>query len=325
MSDASLGDQRRPDAAPLVAICTPSYRRRALLLQLIASLKHLRFSQGRAPRLQLILVDNSPDHDLADLAQLLSDLTPLPAQLAHEPKPGLSAARNRLLALAQAAGADFIAFVDDDERPAPDWLDKLMQTQERENADFVTGVVIGELPAGAPAWMKAGRFFDHLPGPTYRGVSGGHTATTLVRVAAIEAAGARFEEAFALTGGEDTMFFTRLEAAGAHPARATDAFVYETVPAERARLSWLLRRWTRTGSSEARLELVRRQGLLTRLYCIAGGLLRLVVGALAAAAMSPMALAGRAHLSIARLKTAARGLGFIRGGLGRDVAEYARR
>jgi GT2 family glycosyltransferase len=317
-------------AVPSLVICTPSYRRRALLLELLAALDAQIFTRVTPPRIAILIVDNSPDHDLADLAAAPQGLSRWPVTLVSETVPGLTAARNRLLDEADRLAPDFLVFVDDDERPRPDWLDRLLADQRAHDADIVTGTVHGQVPASAPGWMARGGFFTHAPQPAFRGVSGSHTATTLVRRAAVARAGARFEAAFALTGGEDTMFFTRLEMAGAKAVECPEAVVDETVPADRARLSWLWRRWSRTGSSEARLVLIRDgakgagAGAGVRARLVAGGLARVASGLLKAAALSPLALVGRFDLAAHALKTAARGTGFVLGALDRDVVEYKR-
>ena len=60
------------------------------------------------------------------------------ARYVHEPRPGISHARNR--GVAEAKG-DFVAFIDDDELPAPNWLESLLLTQRTYRADVVLGPV----------------------------------------------------------------------------------------------------------------------------------------------------------------------------------------
>ncbi|MES1156710.1 MAG: glycosyltransferase family 2 protein [Alphaproteobacteria bacterium] len=308
---------------PSVAICTPTYRRRAQLLELCAAVNKLEFAD-RPPNIQVIIVDNSPGFEMADLRDKLPSLLRWPARLEHEPTPGLSAVRNKLLSLAEEAKVDFIAFVDDDERPRPDCLARLLARQRQSDADVVMGGVHGVLAPNAPRWLAAGGFFDSIPQPAFRGISGAHTANVLVRREVVARTAVSFESAFALTGGEDTMFFTRLERAGARTVQEPAAIVEEDVPPERARFAWLWRRWARTGSSEARLVVVLQPGLASRSYLLFGGLTRLAVGLAASVVFSPLALFGRAEAPMSKLKTAARGLGFVRGALGSDIVEYKR-
>jgi hypothetical protein len=70
-----------------------------------------------------------------------------------------------------------------------------------------------------------------------------------------EMAAPHFDPAFALTGGEDREFFTRLKRAGKRFAWADDAVCHEHVPASRASLGWALSRAYRIGNSDMRVFL----------------------------------------------------------------------
>lgn len=80
------------------------------------------------------------------------------------------------------------------------------------------------------------------------------TSNVLIRRAAIEALTPPwFDTAFALTGGEDKDFFTRLRRRGARFAWADDAIVYSLVPVSRSNRSWALKRSYRVGNSDMRV------------------------------------------------------------------------
>ena len=70
-----------------------------------------------------------------------------------------------------------------------------------------------------------------------------------------EMAAPHFDPAFALTGGEDREFFTRLKRAGKRFAWADEAVCHEHVPASRASLGWALSRAYRIGNSDMRVFL----------------------------------------------------------------------
>ena len=79
-----------------------------------------------------------------------------------EPRPGIPVARNRCLEMA-AESSDFIALIDDDEFPMPNWLDQLLSLQCLTRADVVTGSVVGANPISTPAWLARSRAHDSHP------------------------------------------------------------------------------------------------------------------------------------------------------------------
>ena len=74
-----------------------------------------------------------------------------------------------------------------------------------------------------------------------------------MRRSALEAAGIRFDLRHGVCGGEDTMFFGKLAAAGLRLAEAPEALATEPVPDGRANLRWLARRFLRAGRSHAEM------------------------------------------------------------------------
>jgi glycosyltransferase involved in cell wall biosynthesis len=100
----------------LVAICT--YNRAHLLRETLSCMAQLQ----RPPDadLRFIVVNNCCTDDTDVVAA--SFQTNLPLTVVHEPKPGLSNARNRAIDEAAAWGADYIIWTDDDVRPQSDWL-----------------------------------------------------------------------------------------------------------------------------------------------------------------------------------------------------------
>ena len=106
----------------------------------------------------LIVDDNDPDsphgRQTALMVERLSAEEPRVRYLQHEENRGACAARNT--GIAQARG-DFLAFLDDDCAPDPDWLDAL----DRALAGLPGAVGAGGLPGqrqGAPGRAQSGRF-----------------------------------------------------------------------------------------------------------------------------------------------------------------------
>ena len=104
---------------------------------------------------------------------------------------------------------------------------------------------------------------------------------------------------------------------------AADAVVYETVPASRARLAWLLRRWYRTGNIEAALYLRgRRRDAWRRPANVLRGLARVAAGSgLFLANLAVLGL-GRKDRIVRPLYTVCRGCGILASTLGWNYSEY---
>src|SRR2546426_1111000 len=68
-----------------------------------------------------IIVDNEPPPGNRPGVEAAAATAPFPMLYVHEPRRGISRARNAALA-ACAGRCDWIAFTDDDCQPAPDWL-----------------------------------------------------------------------------------------------------------------------------------------------------------------------------------------------------------
>lgn len=267
----------------------------------------------------LLIVDNDPEGSARDYVVGLAD----PAvRYVHEPRPGIAAGRNRALA---EVTDELLVFVDDDERPVDGWLQALLDCREATGAAVVVGAVVSEFEEPPPQWVVAGGFFDRRRLPTGTRVDVAATNNLLLDMARVGPTGARFDEAFGLSGGSDTLFTRTLERAGLPMVWCDEAVVIDMVPAARMTRSWVLARARRSGNSASRAELAlassagQRLGVRVRyvgrgLVRVAGGAARVVLGALRR--QDVQQLTGRRNVM--------RGRGMISGAFGRVVYEYKR-
>ncbi len=303
-----------------VRVGIATFRRNDGLAAALAGLAAQRLPPAAA-EVSVVVVDNNPDGRAHALVAATAAGFPWPLAYVHETRPGLSPARNA--ALAAAADADFLAFLDDDEVPSPDWLAQLLAVQAARDADVVTGPTLPRYERPPPDWLREGRFLEPRRWPDGAAVETAFTGNVLVRMAAVRRAGARFDERLSFIGGEDIHFFDRLRRAGARLHWADGAVVRESVPPSRATLRWLLRRWMRTGGSDAFVYMDSHPGLGGRLGAAARGALRLAAGGAVLAGVALVGGMGRRHRVVARLYTPARGLGMLAVALGHAVREYA--
>ena len=143
-----------------VAICISTFRRQKLLRELLNGIGKLSFRKVSPPELAIVVVD-TPDQtgSVQKVCETVS--LPWPIKYVVEPRRGLTYARNR--AIAEAGSVDFVAFIDDDEVPSPEWLDELLWAQAEFSADVVSGPVSPHYGPGVAGWIKAGGFFSSRP------------------------------------------------------------------------------------------------------------------------------------------------------------------
>lgn len=126
-----------------VVVCTYMHARAAQLERLLRSLH----SQA-TDRDQLIVVIDHNDELLAYLGPLFPGVTVIPNRYER----GLSGARNTGL---DVAGADIVAFIDDDAVPAGDWLDHIAAGYDDPRVIGVGGSVDPAWDGEAPPWFPA--------------------------------------------------------------------------------------------------------------------------------------------------------------------------
>jgi len=306
-----------------VAIGVATCRRPEGLARLLDGLAGLTFVKQARPALTVIVADNDPDRSGAAVCAARRSPLGLPLVYAAEPRAGLSFVRNRVLDLVPAeAGA--LALIDDDEVPASDWLDELLDCWQRTGAAIVTGRVEPRFAGPVPEWVSAGRFFrspvQRTGSPTRRG----GTCNCLIDARVFRQLGVRFETAYAHTGGEDTHCFWRVAALGEAVLWCDEAIVHEWVPPERTTVGWLARREYREGGTVALVERDLGASAVARGGRILRGAGRIAQGVLWLVSSPPLSprLAARA---VEGVKLAARGLGMIAGTLGVRFLEYGPR
>lgn len=242
----SEGRARR---GPRVAVCVATFRRPAQLAGLLESLGRLAFDRCRTPDVLVIVVDNDPGGSALGIVERARPTLHWPVAYAIEAVRGISHARNRAVSLALARGADFVAFVDDDEVVAERWLDELLAVQARYAAEIVAGPVLPRYAPGTPRWVERGRFFEHPRHETGTVLDFAATNNVLIAARLLRSPGGAFDERFSLTGGEDTHFFMRARRSGARMVWADRAVVEDAVPRQRATARWLFQRHFREGNS----------------------------------------------------------------------------
>jgi succinoglycan biosynthesis protein ExoM len=130
--------------------------------------------------------------------------------------------------------------VDDDQIVPPDWLEHMVASQQATDADVVQSSIAFDLPTPAPTWG-----FEKAKAPKWReGMDHAGTGGVLFRSSLIYAypgLNLRFNERYALTGGEDHDFFARAYLNGAWIVRTPTAIAIEMIPDSKVTFSGQVR------------------------------------------------------------------------------------
>lgn len=304
-----------------VTVAVLTYRRPEQLAQLLPTLVDQADSVSPDEyRVRVVVVDNDPEGSAKSVVVASGAV-----DYVHEPDVGISAARNRALDVAAASGATLLVFLDDDERPRPNWLQQMLATRDRYRATAVAGPVVSQFPEPLPPWIEAGKFFVRRRLPTGTALTVAATNNLLLDLSRVRRLGVRFDDCFGQTGGEDTVFTRQLARRGEPMVWCDEAVVVDVVPPERMTRSWVLRRAYSSGNSLGRVELAlvgpgwRRWVIRIRCLVLGGGRV------LAGTARTAAGLAGGSMGLRARgLRTACRGAGILAAAFGIGYREYRR-
>lgn len=235
-----------------ISVCICTYLRPEMLSELIEGLlKQKTYDQFL---FSLIIVDNDPAGSAKDVVDNYianaSASGPL-IRYYHQPVKGLTYARNMSI---ENSSGDYIAFIDDDEVPEPEWLYQLYKSLVTHKADAVFGSVIPNFEVTPPEWILKHNFFYWRDVRTGTGMDVGTAVTTnnaLVRRDLIKKYNIKFDHDFAFSGGEDQAFFFKLMdyKEDVRFINCENARVHETLPPERCTPEYIRKRFLLEGGS----------------------------------------------------------------------------
>ena len=243
-----------------VAICTRN--RRALVLRALASLA----TQDASVRWSVLVVDNASEDDTRAAVSAFASDFPVPLAVASEPLRGLSAARNRALAV---AAARVVVFLDDDATCRAGWVDAHARGLAARDVVATGGRILPVLPEALPEPWRA-FLARELGGPTGhydfglepQDCGAGGAALPfggnlgVVRAAALAIGGFRTDLGWGtrMIPGEETELLLRLARGPGRIRYLPDAVIDHHIDPERASLAYYLRWYRGLGRSRARLD-----------------------------------------------------------------------
>ena len=247
-----------------VTVCICTFRRAAMLRRLLLELEKQR--AGDAFTFSVVVVDNDAARSAQATAEEVAAATGREIVYAHEPEQNIARARNRTLANARG---DYIAFIDDDEFPTPEWLALLLASCRATNAAGVLAPVVAHFDTPPPRWLVRSKVTErprHRTG-TAIGLGDARTGNVLFERRLVADLPEPFDVRFA-SGGEDVDFFRRMMERGARFIWCDEAVVYESVPANRTTRGFYLRRGLLRGRNSLRQRSGRVRKVATSLVAL---------------------------------------------------------
>jgi glycosyltransferase involved in cell wall biosynthesis len=252
-----------------ITVCICTYRRAALLQRLLQKLAEQE-THGLFT-FSIAVCDNDAGRSAEATVSDFQKQSSLTISYSCEPEQNIALARNRVL---QDAHGDFVAFIDDDEFPAPDWLLRLFSACRSDEIAGVLGPVRPHFDQPPPLWIVRGKFCERPEHPTGRIMKWDEcrTGNVLFRRAILENAPQPFEPHFG-TGGEDKDFFMRMTEHGFTFIWCNEAIAYETVPRSRWTRSYMLKRALLRGRNilkhpKGRVDVLARSFVALPLYSL---------------------------------------------------------
>jgi hypothetical protein len=305
---------RLPTDPPALSVVLCSHARPDYLAVCLAALAAQQDGQA-----EILVIDSaSPPIPAARIAELASQYG---ARLVRTDRAGLSLARNIGLA---AAGGAWVAYLDDDAVPAPDWQARLLARIAILPADVgvVGGRILPRWEAPLPAWWpqglrgvltivewegcgEVGR--GTPPEVAVYGANMAFAAQPLRNVGGFPEALGRI--GLRLLSGEEEEVVARLGARGLRAFYDGAVTVGHSIQQQRLQPAWLLNRLLWQGATDA-----LRQRSLRRTAAAAGKL----------AVQAPLLLWPVASSTLLRARCgAAYNLGYLRGWLGTPLTQAA--
>jgi succinoglycan biosynthesis protein ExoM len=234
-----------------VAVCT--YKRNEPLTVLLHALLACAERVSKRAAVGVAIVDDTYNGQARSIAEHFADRFELGVEYRISGKQNISIARNLAVETALDIG-EWVAMTDDDCEPPPQWLEALLDLQERTEADVVTGRMLRRAPENAPGWITDQPFFELGVEERADGseMSVAATFNSLMSSNWLKSHPAiRFDPSMGVVGGEDMVFFRAAHAAGLKIRFSELGFVYENESIERATFGYQLYVYFWHGNSAA--------------------------------------------------------------------------
>jgi succinoglycan biosynthesis protein ExoM len=247
-----------------ISVCICTLKRPDLLRRTLASLAGQQTEELFT--YSVVVADNDALQSAQQAVSAFSATSRLPVAYCVEPRQNIALVRNKAI---ENADGDWIAFIDDDEFPADDWLLNLFKTCIARHADGALGPVLPHFDVEPPQWVTKGKFFVRPAHDTgYKlGWEESRTGNVLFKKDVLKSLETPFRQEFG-TAGEDMDFFRRAIDKGCSFVWCNEAVAYEVVPSARCTRSYLLKRALLRGSNFHKHPAKRLQNIAKSLIAV---------------------------------------------------------
>ena len=233
-----------------ISIVVPTYRRPEGLAKTLESLRAQDFTE--LP-IEIVVADNNPGGEELCLVSEFASSAPMAVKYVHAKVPGVSNARNA--AMEQATGR-YIAFLDDDQYAAPNWLSALYAVLTENACCAAFCKTIACVDESSPHSIFLKQFFsrdwpDLGTGVIDRFFGAGNS---LIDRGAILMPTPAFSPAMNETGGEDDILFENFLKQGGLMGWTKETQVFEDIPAKRQTAQYIRVRSFAFGQGPTRMN-----------------------------------------------------------------------
>lgn len=308
--------------ANTLTIGIPTYKRPKGLRALLESIREV-----KAPDdvfVHIVVADNEGLNGSADLVvkQMMDERFPFSIVCLPVVERGISHARNALMDFAFGnATSKWLIMVDDDEIVSKDWIIEFLKIQQATLADVVGGRVDPRLESKKPWWFDSASIYyandNRSTGPVAE-IDG--TTNILFNETVYKCFGKqRFDPFYALVGGGDKEFLTRLANEGAKFAYSREAYTEEIFGPERLSINWAVKRTFRIGAAGSRIILKHSSPAI-----VTKEIVKIAVAVFFSLALMPLFLLFSRNKFAKLFFLFVRQLGKVSGFFGFQVREYKR-
>jgi succinoglycan biosynthesis protein ExoM len=229
-----------------ISVCVCTYKRPEFLKRLLNALGEQ--ETGGLFTYSIVVADNDRLQSGEAVVEDFRKSHSVAIRYCVEGRQNIALARNQAI---ENADGDFVAFIDDDEFPAGNWLLNLFRACEQYQVDGVLGPVRRHFDETPPKWIVKGEFYERPIHPTGLPVlwSLGRTGNVLLRKTVFTPGEPPFRPEF--RHGEDQDFFRRAIASGRRFIWCSDAIAYEVVPPVRWKRTFMLKKALLRGATAA--------------------------------------------------------------------------
>lgn len=231
-----------------VTVGVVTHERSALFKKMLA---YLKASIEACTHDIVVLVVNNSGTDAHDTVRSLIDQSGVrdicSVRLIDSPENNISVGRNLII---DECETQYLAFIDDDEYPREQWLQRLIDQQALGIGQMVAGPVLPIYPTGTAKWIREIDLHNRRGRSTGDVIRRSGSGNCLLDLEAI--GDSRFKHGYGRTGGGDGAFFEEQYQRGLKLVWCAEALIDEVITPDRSTWRYAIFRFIKQGNNYAR-------------------------------------------------------------------------